>query len=388
MEINDLRVHMKELEFVKSFFKIIITAFEDGASFFITDLTKVTYISGYKFEIPGLKVEGGFSNSGPSAQAIQAKQVISVRVPKNIYGIRLLAYSGPIWNESDTEIIGAWTLTIPRQHKLVNAFESFAPVVADLLPEGGFLWINDKEKFLKRQPSQKFDMPELQVGTTIRVCSTADEAVKQKQLVLQDIDASVYGYPVIAASYPMIDEETNQAVGAFGIALPRKLADDLKHIANSLDQGLTGVATAIEQITAATNNVSNNQQNLHKEIETSKELLDKINDVMNFIKEIADETKMLGLNAAIEAARVGEAGLGFGVVAEEIRKLSSDSKNTVVQIRQLTKEITKSMNHTAESSESTLAVVEETAAATQEVNASIEEMSALAQKLSHTAANL
>ncbi|MBU2702112.1 archaellum component FlaC [Sporomusaceae bacterium BoRhaA] len=388
MEVNNLHVHMKELEFVKAYFNIVLTAFEDGASFFITTLDKVTYIENHKFEIPGLQVDGGFSKSGPSAQAIQARKVVSARIPRNVYGVRLFTYSGPIWNENDTEIIGAWALTIPRQHKIVNAFESFAPVVADLLPEGGFMWITDKEKFLKRQPSQKFDMLELQVGNPLRAGSTPDEAIKQKKLVTEDIDESVYGYPVIAASYPLMDEETGEAVGAFGISLPRKLADDLKHIASSLDEGLTGVATAIEQITAATNNVSDNQQQLHGEIGKSKELLDKINDVMNFIKEIADETKMLGLNAAIEAARVGEAGLGFGVVAEEIRKLSADSKNTVVQIKELTKEINKSMNETAEASESTLAVVEETAAATQEVNASIEEMTALAQKLSHTAADL
>lgn len=388
MEINDLRVHMKELEFVKSYFNIVTTAFEDGACFFITDLDKVTYISGHKFEIAELKVGGGFSESGPSAQAIKARKVVSIRIPRNVYGIRLLTYSGPIWNENDTEVIGAWALTIPRQHKLVNAFESFAPVVAELLPEGGFMWVTDKEKFIKRQASQKFDMPELKVGTAFRVGSTPDEAIKQNKPVHEDIDASVYGYPVIAGSYPLIDEETQEVVASFGISLPRKLAGDLKQIASSLDEGLTGVATAIEQITAATNNVSDNQQNLNKEIIKSKELLDKINDVMNFIKEIADETKMLGLNAAIEAARVGEAGLGFGVVAEEIRKLSADSKNTVVQIKELTKEINKSMNETSLASESTLAVVEETAAATQEVNASIEEMTALGQKLSHTAANL
>jgi methyl-accepting chemotaxis protein len=42
---------------------------------------------------------------------------------------------------------------------------------------------------------------------------------------------------------------------------------------------------------------------------------------------------MLGLNAAIEAARVGEAGKGFGVVADEIRKLPAESKSTVPKIQ-------------------------------------------------------
>lgn len=56
-------------------------------------------------------------------------------------------------------------------------------------------------------------------------------------------------------------------------------------------------------------------------------------------ENMADETQMSGLNAAIEAARAGDAGRDFGVVAEEIRKLSDQSKQTAEQIRQLTKTI-------------------------------------------------
>ena len=148
------------------------------------------------------------------------------------------------------------------------------------------------------------------------------------------------------------------------------------------------MATAVGQITAATNEISQNQQHLHGEIEQVKSLVDKINDVMVFIKEIADETKMLGLNAAIEAARVGDAGRGFGVVAEEIRKLSQESKKTVAQIRDLTEQIHHAMNETASASQSTLAVVEENAAATEESNASLEEMTSLAQKLAKEAEKL
>jgi hypothetical protein len=388
MLLNNVRVHERELEFLKMFFGVAIYSYEDGGCFFVTNTKQVKFKVENKFHIPGLEVGSGFSAGGPAAQAIQARKVISVRIPRKVYGVRLFAIAGPIWNDSDSEIIGAWVLPVPRQHTLVKAFESFAPMVANILPEGGFMYVSDKEKFIRRQASDKFDMPNIQLDVPIRAGSTADEAMKAKRQVVQEIDEAVYGFPVLAITAPFFDEETNEAVGSFGLSVPRRLAKDLKQIVGSLEEGLTGVSAAIQQITAATNDISSNQQHLDGEINKVGALVKKINEIMDLIKNIAGQTNMLGLNAAIEAARAGEMGRGFSVVAEEIRKLSDVSKQTAIQINELTRQIEQSMHETAGASSSTMAVVEETAAATEEVNASIEEMTSIAQNLAHTAARL
>lgn len=60
--------------------------------------------------------------------------------------------------------------------------------------------------------------------------------------------------------------------------------------------------------------------------------ISQTDEIVAFIKNISEQTNLLGLNAAIKSARVGEAGRGFGVVAEEIRKLAAVSAESVKNI--------------------------------------------------------
>jgi len=65
------------------------------------------------------------------------------------------------------------------------------------------------------------------------------------------------------------------------------------------------------------------------------EQLKKTDEILRFINEISANSNLLGLNAAIEAARAGEHGRGFGVVAEEIRKMADNSAESVKRIKHI-----------------------------------------------------
>jgi len=137
----------------------------------------------------------------------------------------------------------------------------------------------------------------------------------------------------------------------------------------------------MEELSASAINVSDNQHTLNREIVNIKDITIEINSILDAIKAIADQTKMLGLNAAIEAARAGDIGRGFGVVATEIRKLSQNSKDTTIKISELTKKIQDSVDRTVETSKSTLQTTEQQTSAIQETTANLQEITLISEEL-------
>jgi len=161
----------------------------------------------------------------------------------------------------------------------------------------------------------------------------------------------------------------------------------LSNMSQTLTDNFSQISATMEELGASSITVTNNQYNLSDEIINVKNISIEINAILASIKSIADATKILGLNAAIEAARAGDAGRGFGVVAKEIRSLSQNSKETASKILELTNKIQESVDKTIETSYATLETTEQQSAAIEEVTSNLMEVTILSEKLNAMANN-
>ncbi|SFR58102.1 PocR ligand-binding domain-containing protein [Anaeromicropila populeti] len=159
----------------------------------------------------------------------------------------------------------------------------------------------------------------------------------------------------------------------------------MKQMSNTLVENFSQISATMEELAASSISVNDNQSSLNQEILQVKNISNEINSILKSIKNIADQTKMLGLNAAIEAARAGDAGRGFSVVASEIRNLSQNSKETAIKIEKLTADIQSSVDKTLSISDLTMENSEQQSSAIEETTASIEEVLALTTEFSSLA---
>ncbi|MGS0763751.1 methyl-accepting chemotaxis protein [Syntrophomonas curvata] len=378
----------EKIEIFKEIASILVDKMPNGAMVAIADREKISWKAASKvFDVKDFSVGTPLRVGGAPYQCIRSNREEQENVPRNVYGMRLLMNAWPIVDNG--EAIGSAILVLPRLHPIARSFDDFAPLIADMFPEGAFLYMTDLEKIAYRHPSIKFDMPDLQLGDKILSGGVTERAIKSAQLAVEELSASVHGVPVLIMSNPCFDEDDrSKVVATFNLALPKQSAVNLRKLSDQLTMSLEEISSVIEELAASAAQININEKDLNISVDQVNGLADDISKVLAFIKQIADETKMLGLNAAIEAARAGDAGRGFGVVAEEIRKLSDESKQTVVSIGKLISKIKDNVDETVRKSQLNLDASQEQAAATEEISASVEEIRAMAESLDRMAKDM
>lgn len=152
-------------------------------------------------------------------------------------------------------------------------------------------------------------------------------------------------------------------------------------LASQLAENFIQVSKTLEELALSAQNITEQQQSLGEDISKVESVTSEISDITGSINKLADRTMMLGLNASIEAARLGNDGRGFAVVATQIRELSASSRKTSEDIKKLNDQINEYVVSTISNSRESLKTTEDQSAAMQELSATIQTMVAVAQSL-------
>ncbi len=195
--------------------------------------------------------------------------------------------------------------------------------------------------------------------------STAMHLAEASEHQAQEIAGASAAVNEMAVSIDQVSANAaeSSAVAERSVAIANKGAEVVQATINGMD-------TIREQI-----------QETSKRIKRLGESSQEIGDIVSLINDIADQTNILALNAAIQASMAGEAGRGFAVVADEVQRLAERSANATKQIETLVKTIQADTNEAVISMEHTTTEVVKGARLAQDAGVALEEIESVSKNL-------
>lgn len=251
-------------------------------------------------------------------------------------------------------LIGHSILVISRQ--VLTLKEEFERKEAgrDISPTGGFKVDDEFEDILARLDGLFSGVSgavrKSQEGAA-QVTGYSSEIVEATQRLLSSSNRIVESSDRIS----LATNELSSAVSEVG-ELSQSAAEKASLAQDEANEGKVSVSNAISSIESLAKSLGESEE----EITGLSLLVDKIAGAVGMIEAIAEQTNLLALNAAIEAARAGEQGRGFAVVADEVRTLASRTQTSTEEITSIVTDIQSHMNNTVESMRGNTEISQET----------------------------
>ena len=249
----------------------------------------------------------------------------------------------------------------------------------------------DLTKRVHHKNQDEFGETANEVNAFIEMIQETVNSVKslgeQNSKIASEIEKSSHVIRISTAQEQAIVKETTEKSQAIRVLLEQNLEASLetqKNVAGANEELITA-KDALTTLSTEVNSFVEIENELSSELTGLKSDAQSVKEVLNVIKDIAEQTNLLALNAAIEAARAGEHGRGFAVVADEVRKLAERTQKSLTEIDISVSTIVQSINDVSEKMQTNAQNIESLANISDEVEEKINNTSDAIQTSSNVA---
>lgn len=218
-------------------------------------------------------------------------------------------------------------------HPELASIVNFAPILKQLISSDVALIISDCEKIIFQSSSEDLDFGDF-TNNKLTEQDPIHTVLRTRKVQVTEVPKEMYGVPFRGAIAP-ITSRAGEVIGGIAVNTSLRNQTNLVEVAERFTMSSENIQASTGELSNTANelieymqNLSEAQAEMFKQVENSSKMLEIINNV-------AKNTRILGFNAGIEAARSGEHGKGFSVVAKEITKLADLSAKSVEDVRQL-----------------------------------------------------
>lgn len=269
---------------------------------------------------------------------------------------------------------------------LFEAIQITAPIMQSVFPYDCMIGLTDHEKFIYYLPGEQLKHAS-PVGEHLKPGDGMWEVIHEEKSFFKVIPKEVWGVTFKSVQVPLRDE-MHRVIGALGFGYSIENQEVLSLAVESIAAFSSQVAASSQELSNKAVVMDQKLVEVHQNSKAMTHNLSQSDEILVLLNNIAQQSNLLGLNAKLEAARAGKQGLGFSVVADEMRKLSINSADAVKKVQSILMDIMRKLEMQEASLKQVGTISEVQKGATEDIVVSIESLNSLALDLQDLAVKL